>query len=198
MGKKPFNTLDSCVIAKIHDKDGNLVHEQIQECRSLLRNFNRFICAILRDNTSVIVVDIFGSSTTVDSDYHNLRSEGSTAPYGTDSYGLVVGSGGTSVAIDDYCLNTQIYHGVSFGRLLYSESSSYDIGVTWGSSESYAYIIRRFTNNSGSTVTVRECGIYNSQHGSRYICHLRDIFSPELLVGDSQTLTLEIRLKVNL
>jgi len=82
------------------------------------------------------------------------------APAGTDSYGIVVGSGSTSQTYSDYALASQIKNGTGAGQLSYGVHTT---ASSYGSTSSYITISRTFTNQSGSAIVVREVGMIARQ-----------------------------------
>lgn len=109
---------------------------------------------------------------------------------GDTSHGIVVGTGDTPVAIDDYQLETKIGHGTGAGQLYY-QTTGYIAPSTTGSRR-HAYFSRQFDNQSGATITVKECGVY-SKAGSNYnFCTIRDIIPDGgKPVAHNQTLTIQ-------
>ena len=119
----------------------------------------------------------------------------SLAAVSTDiNYGSVVGSGLTTVDINDYKLETQITHGVGAGQLQYSEVV-FGAPTTISSGTSFV-VTRIFTNNSGNDVTINEIGLIvgiQPQYSGTfyYVLIARDniVSSPPVLVnGESLTL----------
>lgn len=111
-----------------------------------------------------------------------------------DSYGIVVGTGTTSPATDDYSLETQIAHGTGAGELVHGAVNAI-IPVASGVNIDQKFY-RTFTNNSGGSITVKEIGMITRTMGSNtyYFLIARD--SVDHTVLDGQTLTVEYLIRV--
>lgn len=95
---------------------------------------------------------------------------------GTDTSGIVVGTGTNPVALADYKLQTQINHGNGAGQLDYG-ATTYIAPATSGTTR-YFQILRVFTNNTGVTITPTECGIYTIFNTGTYkFCSIRDLIA---------------------
>jgi len=120
----------------------------------------------------------------------------------TDSatQGIVVGSGSTAVTFSDYKLETIIGSGSGSGQLTYN-ASVWQAMTTPTDSSSWQ-VTRTFTNNSGSTITVREVGIYMESGlqagGSINFCGARDVLAEAVEVEALHVLTVTYTIQMTL
>lgn len=116
---------------------------------------------------------------------------------GAEWRGIVVGTGNTAVAISNYQLATKINEGVGAGQLLHGAGSSTTPATV--SSTRRVILTRTFTNNSGGSITVNECGIYAAWFisVSEYrVMVARDIISGGVAVADGKVLTIQYTIGV--
>ena len=136
------------------------------------------------------VKDTGGANITVKTHEQNLR--GQDCLVGDASKGIVVGSGTTAPANDDYQLETQIAHGVGAGQLQY-QAGSYSVpAIVLGNVD--FVITRTFLNQSGDTVTVTEIGYYFMAYDgstTKYFCGIRDVLATAVDVPNGQTLLVQ-------
>jgi len=142
---------------EVYDKDGKLIDKKSGKGNTILNNWIR-ILAVLRNpadyGDKFQFTDTNGNTIQAD----QIVGSGSSmlAPAGMDSYGLVVGSGTTSVSLDDYNLASKIPHGTGSGQLSYGDTSKYDYSE--GTMVDHG-VQRSFDNNSGADITVNEIGL---------------------------------------
>ncbi len=115
--------------------------------------------------------------------------------------GIVVGSGNTAVATDDYKLETKINHGVAAGELEHGGSEVQ--GITFSDPNGSFYVRRYFTNESGGNVTIEEVGIYSpiirsgySSSGAWASLVARDIVAPAVVVADTEILEVTYTIQI--
>jgi hypothetical protein len=112
-----------------------------------------------------------------------------------DTYGIVVGSGTTAVAVSDYNVATKISHGTGTGQLQYGAVTL--IAPTISGNDCYTEVVRGFTNGSGATVTVAEIGlVFRFEGQTWYWLMCRDVLGEAVDVLDTKTLTVTYRVKV--
>ena len=112
-----------------------------------------------------------------------------------DTYGIVVGTGSTPVAISDYGLETQIAHGAGAGQLMH-QVSQFIAPTTIGTKRRFL-TTREFVNQSGGSITVNECGIYVQSGPTSYeYCVVRDLIAGGKLVPDTATLVVQYEIYV--
>ena len=123
---------------------------------------------------------------------HRETEMNAQATSGTDTSGLVVGTGTNAVVITDTKLQTRVAHGTGSGQLQYGASVVNLPSAT--STVTQMILTRPFTNASGGTVTVTEIGIYAdmgdavSTTNNRVVCIVRDLSTIALSNGDVLTL----------
>jgi hypothetical protein len=79
------------------------------------------------------------------------------APSTDDSYGILVGTGTTAPALDDYQLETKTAHGSGSGQLQYGATSVAAAAIVGSNVD--MVISRTFINASGASITIREVGL---------------------------------------
>lgn len=96
-----------------------------------------------------------------------------------DNSGVMVGTGTTAVAATDTKLQTKINHGTGSGNLSYGAHVYGAAGVSSGTTT--MSVARTFSNNSPSSVTPTETGIYTQMVDNvattRYFCIIHDLIS---------------------
>ncbi len=116
-----------------------------------------------------------------------------------DNYGIVVGTDDTVPTNEDYALGSQIAHGTGAGQLDYGANSFVVPSIVSGNID--MTLSRSFYNGSGSSIIVKEIGIYcRSNVGTgagtaRYFCLARDVLSTPEPVGDTKTLTIQYTIR---
>lgn len=159
---------------------------------------NSFVIAMLdilyvqSANTAQTIKDTGGTDRSVGSGAFAFRFTGGV---GTDTLGIIVGSGTNAVTLADYQLQTKIAHGTGSGQLSYG-AVSFDAPYTSGTSRIFR-AMRTFTNNSGATVTVNEIGIYAYVTAGAFICMLdRSLLTFTITNGSSKTVRYTIQITV--
>jgi len=163
--KVPFDLepIKGFIEIEVRDCKGRVVQKGKHEMRSFLNNFLKTIEAFAR-NAGVGITKTDGSS---DKFYPSVSGATSVtvmncmAGDNDSSFGIVVGSGTTSVTLTQYALASQIAHGTSAGQLDY-DTMSYDIlGLdTSVSPPVYRFrILRTFKNLSGGSINITEVGL---------------------------------------
>ena len=108
------------------------------------------------------------------------------APVNESGYGIVVGTGDTAETNTDHKLETQLTEGMGAGNITHGEQIIGAAAVVGANVD--MDIKRAFTNGTGSTITVKEAGVYASL-SINYHCILRDVLSPAVDVPDKCSLT---------
>jgi len=205
----------------VWDRDGKVVQRGRQEMRSFINNFLKILEALFRAGqgsaTTTTLTDTGGSSKTVYVEWYSpgvgsgIDYAGGTpmacnASSGDDSYGIVVGSGTVSLALDQYSLASKISHGTSSGQLSYGPMTFEDLGLDQTVSPPVyrMRLIRTFINLTSSAININEVGIVARNHwknaGSviidvRYLI-ARDVLATTYTVpaggGASVAITIEV------
>ncbi|MBA7710945.1 hypothetical protein ES703_119895 [subsurface metagenome] len=109
---------------------------------------------------------------------------------GIGDRGIVVGTGNTAVAIDDFKMEAQIVNGEGAGQLYHQAGQK--IAPSTVGTRRHWYHSREFDNVSGGTITAKECGIYGM--GASYkFCFIRDLIEGGAgqAVAHNQTMTIQ-------
>jgi len=198
---------------EVRDKNGDLIHKQQGESRSLLKNFMQWLRGFFKTGpigavhpSDIPVVDtggvtrnIWTDSTTITYANKDASYVGSfNAPDDNDSFGILVGSGDVAVTPDDYQLASKIAHGTGTNQLDYGTHTVEDVAVD-GNTVSFRFS-RTFTNLSGASVTVKELGItlqcWATGDTTINVLILRDVLSSPVSVPDGATLTVRYTFQV--
>jgi hypothetical protein len=110
--------------------------------------------------------------------------------------GVVIGTGSTAVAPTNNSLVTRIAHGRSAGQMEYGGCELVNLAI---SNPNASLDIRRyFTNNSGGSITVQECGLYAAgtiDAASFPFCVARDL-TGGVAVGNTEILRVTYTLQI--
>ena len=112
------------------------------------------------------------------------------AAVNTSVYGIVVGTGDTASTNIDYALETQLTEGVGGGQITHGQSVVEAPAVVGANVDMEMY--RAFTNNTGSSITVKEAGLYTRHRDMAqpfYFCNIRDVLGTPVAVPDKCSLT---------
>jgi hypothetical protein len=114
------------------------------------------------------------------------------------SHGIIVGNSDTPNTINTYALGGKISHGSGSGQLLYGAMTVESVSNPSGNVLQFR-LIRAFTNNSGSDVTVKEFGLLcriSTYNGDKSILLARDVLSSPITIPDGYSLTLRYIVKI--
>ncbi len=217
---------------KLRDKDGNLVLNREQPSRSFVLQFVELLY-VYHGQINRDMDDVDGTTRTVEYESHggvqsrkpnlavcagpgvtpwypcigagNWDTFGKCSMHSVDirgrDFGIVVGNGATGVTPQDTALGQKLDHGRGTNQLEYGGSEVLEPEFSDPNGE---MLLRRyFTNRSGATITVRECGIYavgatfyggvypcqGLQSGKAWsFCIARDLVTPNIDVLNNQIL----------
>jgi hypothetical protein len=165
-------------------KDNKVIKKyRKRKCHSFVK---QFLCLLSSQSSgSFSEVDIGGTTRNLDYIYPTFYIPGTV---GTTTDGPVVGTGITTVTINDYKIETLITHGTGSGQLQYSV-------VTYGAPTTTAtgstFIMTRvFTNNSGGNVTINEIGIIVYHYNAYYYLIVHDNLTSPITLANGETVTL--------
>ncbi len=199
---------------EVRDKNGKLISVHRQQSKSLLKNFARILRTMffaVGDQSSYAVsttlTDTSGASKTFYGAYtYGTGASGlapicANAPSGNDTHGIQVGNSSTTVTRDDFQLGGKIANGTSAGQLSYGSMTVEDTDGT--PPDTVFRLIRTFTNNTSSAITVYEIGLVIANTyisaGSRatnYFLIARDVLSAPQSIPAGATLTVRYIFKV--
>jgi len=188
---------------EVHDKNGKLIKRYKKEGHSWVGNLFKMICCMARGGTTFSAYEAnTGSSSDMLQDYTGGYTQwalggpqsdvyvGMLAGANEDRFGILVGSNDTPVSLSDFNLGSRISNSV-----LTHGATSLD-GPYYGNTY-YFTLTRQFTNNSGSTVTVKEMGLFFSRY-TTFFLFARDVISPSIDIPNGGTLTCRYRIEQSL
>jgi len=197
---------------EVRDKNGKLLSQKEAPARSWLKQFivmlkgdfaTRHAYAVGQGNVNV--VDETGTARSYPrhdnyaaSEYCNFSTLGDA---GDVSQGIIVGTSNTPNDLTTYALGGKIAHGTSSGQLLYGAEAIEDVTNPSGNDLQFR-LTRTFTNNSGSTITVKEVGLlikkFDASQASRSFLAARDVLPSAVDVPDGATLTIRYVVKITI
>jgi hypothetical protein len=143
-------------------------------------------------SAAVTLKDITGAENSATRQGTTFRVSG---PLGDDEIGPVVGTGDTAVTITDYALGAQIAEGTGAGQMehLGTTISAVTVAAPYASFT----VSRTITNNSGTTITVKECGLYcwTTTSQVQLAMILRDVLGAPLDVVDGGSITVDYTIR---
>jgi hypothetical protein len=194
----------------VRDRDGRIVKYGRHEMKSFLNNFLKYLEAFLKSDGvgSVSITDTGGTSRTVYVVHVTASATesqmGGLAPDNNDTYGILVGSGTTTVNLNQYALASKISHGTGSGQLDYDPVSADDYGVDYSVSPPVyrLRLVRVFKNLSGGVVTINEVGLvarylYNNIYDYRFLI-ARDVLPTSYPVPAGGSATVAVIVEVEL
>jgi len=177
MKEKKAHGVQLLIRCVVTDPDGKVISDTgNKKARSFLIQFLEYIGAMFDDPGTV---DATATDGTEDMLYWPGQAGGvqfmADAGVNIGTHGLVVGTGDTAPTNTDYSLETKIAEGAGAGQLTHGVVVFTAAAVVGANVD--MIIQRAFTNNSGSTITVKEAGIYTEMTvvGPYYHCIVRDV-----------------------
>jgi len=175
----------------VRDPDGKIITDTGRKpARSFVIQFLEFVYGMI-DPSNVSATDLAGAETlfykTGTPVFALLQIE---AVVNDSDYGVVVGTGDTAATNTDYKLETQLTEGVGLGNITHGAQVVGTAAVVGANVD--LVLTRAFTNNTGSTITVKEAGIYTEYSGVTgpfYHCIVRDVLPGSVDVPDKCSLT---------
>lgn len=140
---------------------------------------------LLGDFDSLNVRDTANALFTFDA--NNIAAHGLdvSAAVSDTTHGILVGTGTTAATKDDHTIETLIADGAGAGQLEYGA-----MVVSGSNAVSGGYRVslsRQFDNDSGSTITVRECGVAiicrDTGAATKHVLIIRDLQTQGILTG---------------
>lgn len=102
-------------------------------------------------------------------------------------FGVVIGTGDTAESNTDYALANQLTEGVGAGNISHGAVSFTGTAVVGANVD--LEVKRAFTNATGSTITVKEAGVYVGLADTYFHCIIRDVLAASVEVPDKCSLT---------
>jgi hypothetical protein len=206
MGKYTPKLPKAVIEFEVRDKDGKLIQKGKFPAKSWVGNIIGLLSCLVSGMTCTTSVSGYGGYSRTD-----LTDVGSTARglfmgcfsggsvlggnagAGVDTFGILIGTSDTPVALSQFALGAKITHGTGSGQMQYGAST---VDVMVKNSSWYFRAIRTFTNGSGATITVREIGLFlrlpitNASDGYAPFMLARDVPASPINVPSGSTLTL--------
>lgn len=193
--KKKPSSVQLLIRTVVKDPDGKVINDSGQHpAKSFVIQFLEFIryffdatgasrLATATDGSEDPIYNAAGQC-----ELHFYVDAPASLEYG-GNWGIVIGTGNTPATNTDYKLETKlsppnITPGDSTVGVAAVVGSNVDLTIT-----------RAYTNNTGSTITVREAGIYTRYKSAGappaglYHCIIRDVLAPEVTLPDKCSLT---------
>lgn len=195
MKKKKTHGVQLLVRAVVTDPDGKIITDTGRKpARSFLIQFLEAVWGIFR-GTYAYATALDGGEDYIIIGAENIDTQLliNAGAYNSDK-GIVVGTGDTAVTNTDYKLETQLTEGVTAGKITHGAQIVGTAEVVGANVD--LELKRAFTNNTGSTITVKEAGIY--VHCTAYAgdhCIIRDVLAGGVDVPDKCSLTVYYTLR---
>jgi len=156
----------------VKDEDNKIIEQKSFLMDSFVHQWHGWIYTHLNYITRGQQVETDGSVSTM----ANTAAWFVDANAADADYGIIVGSGLTLVANDDYNMADKIDHGVAATELDYG-ASAIEAPVVSGSSMGLQFH-RTFTNSSGNPLSISEYGLVASTNSARFFMMARDLSTP--------------------
>jgi hypothetical protein len=182
--KAPYGT----VTCMVKDSSGKIVSSHSQNLDSFLINHERMVMGTIKTGATTLTTNSLNNTSMTLSYNANLADTTETG-----YNGIIVGTGDKVVEFSDLNLDSIIDHGTSAGQLSFKKPTVRILNL-----DQVGYIEREFVNLSGSSITVKECGIAkNGSNTARGNCALvvRDVLTSPITVANNQTLVVIYELK---
>jgi hypothetical protein len=198
MGKYTPKLPKAVIEYEVRDKDGKIIQKGKFPAKSWVGNIIRLLNAFWKVwwsassatlyyiTTPSVLLDTTNTTRSLTIVTGGGGSFGGAAPAGDTSAGILVGTSDTPVSLSQYNLLSLIPHGSGVGQLSYGATVVDDL-IT--DTIYYFRIIRTFTNNSGSSITIREIGLFLKLTAQSFM-FARDVPTSPINVPNGSTLTI--------
>lgn len=196
--KKKPNGVQLLIRAVVRDPEGKVLSDTGRKpAKSFVIQFLEFINPLFQTSNNAHV----NVATTSGGDGAIYMDEDASsfllillAGINVDDYGIVVGTGDTAVDNEDYALDVQLTEGTGAGNITHGAQIVETTALVNANVDLETK--RPFTNNTGSSITVKEAGIYvKCSHYIYYICIVRDVLETPIEVPDKCSLTVYYTLR---
>lgn len=191
MKEKKSHGVQLLIRAVVKDPDGKVLSDTGQKpSKSFVIQFLEFLYALFNAPAFLNATDVNNVENKIydDGQYasHHLKAG---APINASTWGIVVGTGDTAETNADYKLETQLTEGVTAGKITHGAVTVETTAVVGANVDLETK--RSFPNNTGSTITIKEAGIYTEMHlaAYKYHCIIRDVLGTPIDVPDMCALT---------
>ncbi len=200
--EKKSHGVQLLIRAIVRDPDGKVISDTEQKpAKSFVIQFLEFVAAMFYATGDTPATAIDGGE-----EYFyapTLRFEmafRAIAPVSNSDYGIVIGTGDTAETNEDYKLETQLTQGAGAGNITYGATIIEAVAVVGPNVDLETK--RTFTNNTGSTITVKEAGMYTWSFFYNgfpdfqgHHCIIRDVLGAPVDVPDKCSLTVYYTLR---
>jgi hypothetical protein len=166
---------------------GNRIVRPYEPANSLVKQFIQLLCAQM-SAVATAALDTSNVSKNCTAHASNL---GANAGATITTYGILLGTGTTPPAIDDYKLQTPVTANITHGIMTFAvENPS---ASTWRLS-----LARIFTNLTGAPLAVKEIALYllGFAGGSTFHCADHSLYTVTVAVNASLTLTYRFTISI--
>lgn len=200
MKKKKTHGVQLLVRAVVQDPDGKIITDTGRKpARSFVIQLLEWLHFQFKDGTTTETAT--ATDGTEDTIYYGDGTFGTQGNHGRidalvniDDYGIVVGTGDTAETNTDYKLDTQLTEGVGAGNITHGEQVIEAVAEVGANVD--LEVKRSFVNNTGSTITIKEAGLYmKSGRFAAYFCIIRDVLPASVDVPDKCALTVYYTLR---
>lgn len=196
MKKKKPHGVHLLIRAIVRDPDGKVIQDTGEKpAKSFVIQFLEYIYYLFNAPASAKATDKLGAEQDIYiDDVEMYRFFRVRAGINNSTYGIVVGTGDTAEDNADYKLATQLLEGSTAGKITHGATTSVTTAVVGANVD--LELKRSFTNNTGSTITVKEAGIYvNNYWANYYHCIVRDVLGAPIEILDKFSLTIYYTLR---
>lgn len=189
MSKKKSNGVQLLIRAVVTDKDGKVLSDTGQKpSKSFVIQFLEFLYYLFKDGSANYNATATDGTEDNMYDWDALTSIHLVIDAGVNisTHGIVVGTGDTAPTNTDYKLVTQLTEGTTLGKITHGETVIQTTAVVGANVNLETK--RSFPNNTGSTITIKEAGIYTSSSLGIF-CIIRDVLGATIDVPDKCALT---------
>jgi hypothetical protein len=171
----------------LHDKDGRPIKKlPWKNANSLLKQFIRILATHLSETQDDTIKDITGTLVPITKHATNLNANGAIT---VTTKGILIGTGTTAVAMDDYKLETQVTTNIAH--------SAHTFVLEYPSaSQARITISRIFTNNTGAVLGIKEVALYAIGCNFNTFCIERTLYAVD--VPDGYPITFQYRITITL
>jgi len=198
MLKEVKHKIKATIEVEVRDKNGKLLSKVKVPSRSYVLNFGKALYGLMASINMTEYPITVQDTVNTGRNYPQLTSQNEACFYvkagsGDDTFGVMIGTDDTAVSVNDYNMKVKIGNGTGSGQMVYGTSTLeaptvVDSTIRWR-------LTRAFTNNSGASITVKECGIAFKWR-TYYALILRDVLPSPQTVPDGATLTLRYTFSV--
>lgn len=197
LDKKKSHGVQLLIRTVVTDPKGKVISDSGQKkARSFIIQFLEFLYAhFWCIATDYDATDVAGNENTIWIGNQSTYRQFNIGALVNDSlYGIVVGTGNTPADNEDNKLETQLTEGTGLGNITHGAMDVTDTPSVVGANVDWE-ILRSFPNNTGSTITIREAGIYVNAFPAYYHCVIRDVLGIPVVLPDKCALTVYYTLR---